>query len=131
MRSPGWRFLSWPTFPGKKSIFYFIYLFYFFGLCWRIKGIRQGSEYTSDLCHNSISQIKHFLSLMLLSCKFRDRSRTAATSRMEHFVIIVNGWKPLPIITKSSTLDVAVALDLPLIFGVFDISLFAYFQRRL
>ena len=24
----------------------------------------------------------------------RDGSRAAATSKMEHFVIIVNGWKP-------------------------------------
>ena len=30
---------------------------------------------------------------------------------MELFVIIVNGWKPLTIITKSSTLDVAAAPD--------------------
>ena len=38
-----------------------------------------------------------------------------ATPKMEHFVIIVNGWKPLTIITKRSILDVAVALDPPLI----------------
>ena len=38
-------------------------------------------------------------------------SRTAATSKMEHFVIIVNGWKPLIIITKSSIFDVAAVLD--------------------
>ena len=30
---------------------------------------------------------------------------------MEHFVIIVNGWKPLTIIPKSSILDVAAVLD--------------------
>ena len=30
---------------------------------------------------------------------------------MEHFVIIVNGWKPLTIITKPSILDVAAVLD--------------------
>ena len=41
----------------------------------------------------------------------RDRSRTAATSKMEHFAIIVNGLKPLTIITKSSILDVAAVLD--------------------
>ena len=34
---------------------------------------------------------------------------------MERFVIIVNGWKPLTIITKRSILNVAAALDLPLI----------------
>ena len=36
--------------------------------------------------------------------------RTAAISKMELFVIIVNGWKPLTIITKCSILDVAVVL---------------------
>ena len=30
---------------------------------------------------------------------------------MECFVTIVNGWKPLTIITKHSILDVAAALD--------------------
>ena len=44
----------------------------------------------------------------------RSGSRTAATSKMERFVIIVNGWKPLTIITKSSILEVAAVLDLPL-----------------
>ena len=44
----------------------------------------------------------------------RGGSRTAAMSKMEHFVIIVNGRKPLTIITKSSILDVAVVLDPPL-----------------
>ena len=43
----------------------------------------------------------------------RDRSKTAATSKVELFFIIVNGWKPLSIITKSSTLDVAAVLDPP------------------
>ena len=38
------------------------------------------------------------------------RSRTAATFKMESFVIIVNGWKLLTIITKRSILDVAAAL---------------------
>ena len=41
----------------------------------------------------------------------RGGSRTVATSKMERFVIIVNGWKPLTIITKRSILDVAVVLD--------------------
>ena len=43
----------------------------------------------------------------------RDGSRTAATSKMEHFVIIVYGRKPLTIIT--SILDVAAVLDMPLL----------------
>ena len=44
----------------------------------------------------------------------RGGSRTPATSNMERFVIIVNGWKPLAIITKSSILDVTAVLDPPL-----------------
>ena len=40
--------------------------------------------------------------------------RTAATSKMECFMIIVNSWKPLAIITKRSILDVAAPLDPPL-----------------
>ena len=44
----------------------------------------------------------------------RGGSRAAATSKMERFVIIVNGWKPLTIITKLSILDVVATLDPPL-----------------
>ena len=44
----------------------------------------------------------------------RDGSRTAATSKMEHFVIIANGWKPLTIITKNSMLNDAAVPDPPL-----------------
>ena len=43
-----------------------------------------------------------------------DGSRTTATSKMERFVIIVNRWKLLTIITKRSILDVAAVLDPPL-----------------
>ena len=43
--------------------------------------------------------------------KHRSGSRTAATSKMESFVIIVNGWKPLNIITKRSILHVVVVSD--------------------
>ena len=39
-------------------------------------------------------------------------SRTAATSKIERFVIIVNGWKPLTIITKRSILDREDAKDI-------------------
>ena len=45
---------------------------------------------------------------------FRGGSRTAATSKIGRFVIIVNGFQPLTIITKSSILDVAAVLDQPL-----------------
>ena len=46
--------------------------------------------------------------------KIRDGSRATARSKMESFVVVVNGWKPLTIITKRSILDVAAALDPPL-----------------
>ena len=50
---------------------------------------------------------------------FRGGSRTATTSKMERFVIIVNGFEPLTIITKRSILDVAAVLDPPLVFATF------------
>ena len=46
--------------------------------------------------------------------KVRGGSKTAATSKIELFVIILNGWKPLTIITKCSIFDAAAALDPPL-----------------
>ena len=45
----------------------------------------------------------------------RDGSMTAVTSKMESFVITVNGFKPLTVITKLSILDVAAVLDPPMI----------------
>ena len=44
----------------------------------------------------------------------RGTYRTDATSKMERFVIIVNGWKTLTIITKPSILNDATVLDPPL-----------------
>ena len=52
---------------------------------------------------------------MTISTIIRDGSKADATSKMERFVIIVNGCKPLSIITEHSILDVAAALDPPLI----------------
>ena len=43
----------------------------------------------------------------------RGGSRTAATSKMELFVIIVNGFQPLTIITKCTILNVTAVLDPP------------------
>ena len=51
---------------------------------------------------------------------FRDGSRATATSKMERFVIMFNGFQPLTIITKCSILDVTVSLDPPLIFIEID-----------
>ena len=45
------------------------------------------------------------------------RSRAATTSKMKHFVIIVNGFQPFTIITKCYILDVAAALDPPQLFS--------------
>ena len=53
----------------------------------------------------------------------RGGSRTAATSKIELFVIIVNGWQPLTIIAKCSILDVTTVLHLPLITDVANISI--------
>ena len=50
-----------------------------------------------------------------MSVLLRGGSRTAAASKMELFVIIVNSWKPLTIITKRSVLDIAAVLDPPLL----------------
>ena len=44
----------------------------------------------------------------------RGGSRAAATSKMEYFVIIINGFQPLTIITKCSIFDVAAVLHPPL-----------------
>ena len=52
------------------------------------------------------------------------RSRTAATSKIEIFVIIVNDFQPLTIITKCSILDVAAVLDPPLIHAFFISNIF-------
>ena len=48
----------------------------------------------------------------------RGASRTTATSKMERFVIIVNGFQPLTNMTKRSILDVAAVLDPPLVVGL-------------
>ena len=45
----------------------------------------------------------------------RGGSRPAVTSKMELFVIILNGFHPLTIIAKCSILDVATYLDPPLV----------------
>ena len=58
----------------------------------------------------------------VLNPLLRDGSRTAATSKIEHFVIIVSGWNPSTIITKCSILDVAAVLDPPLL-TIFNIGI--------
>ena len=58
-------------------------------------------------------EMRNIISLIVQS-NSRGGSRAAATSKMEHFVIIVNSCKPLTIIKKRSVLDVEAALDPPL-----------------
>ena len=47
----------------------------------------------------------------MLQQSYRGGYKTAATSKMERFGIIVNGFHPLTIITKRSILDVEAVLD--------------------
>ena len=57
------------------------------------------------------------LKLSTRELDIRGGSRTATTSKMERFVIIVNGFQSLTIITiitKRSILDVATVLNPPL-----------------
>ena len=49
--------------------------------------------------------------LLKISVKSKGRSRTAATSKLEHFVMVVNSFQPLTIIKKGSIFVVAAVLD--------------------
>ena len=53
----------------------------------------------------------------------RGGSSAAATSKMERFVIIINGLQPLTTVTKRSILDFAAALDSPLVVNFFVVLL--------
>ena len=72
----------------------------------------------SVLMSSFIHSFIHSKLILFIHCKsrldFSGGSRGAATSKMERFVIIVNGFQPLTIITKRSILDVAAPLDPPL-----------------
>ena len=57
----------------------------------------------------------------------RGGSRAIATSRTERFVIIVNGFQPLTMITKRSILDGATILDPPLMRSFIEVQ----FDRNL
>ena len=75
-----------------------------------------------------------YISIKSEKSVYRDGSRAAATSKTERFVIIVNGFQPLTIITKCSILDVATALDPPLVYNSKKSSLcmtFAHFGSLL
>ena len=91
-----------PVFGLNRDIFYAVGL---------ISNLHSFVEYLFDSC------TQFFIILEMTNGKtkkIRGGSRTAVTSKMECFVIIVNDWKPLTIITKHSILDVAAVLDPPL-----------------
>ena len=75
--------------------------------------MREGD--TFFLIRRGFGTFGHSISVLLDTGK--RRSRTAATSKMERFVIviIIIGFLPLTIITKRSILDVSAVLDTPLI----------------
>ena len=60
------------------------------------------------------SEVVYLIKIVLIAL-FRDGSRAAAISKIERFVIIANGFQLLTITTKHSILDVAAALDPPLL----------------
>ena len=64
----------------------------------------------------------------------RGGSRTAATSKMERFMIIVNGWNSLTIITKRSILDLTAVLDPPqgtdVILLYFTVYFYCFLKKR-
>ena len=65
--------------------------------------------------HSAKEQIRCFGIISFpWNIKIRGGSRTATTSETERFVIIVNGFQSLTIITKRSILDAAAVLDPPL-----------------
>ena len=71
----------------------------------------------SDKKHAVLSPYGITLGRLIISNQVyesRGGSRTAATSKMERFVIIADGSQPLTIIAKRSILDVAAVLDQPL-----------------
>ena len=76
---------------------------------------REGEEHAVTLL---LSGFHFFRGSCLLSYEtmfiLRGGSKTATTSNMMRLVTIINGWKPLTIITRYSILDVAAALDPPL-----------------
>ena len=70
-------------------------------------------QFSIVVSHNSEIPLSSTLSSTVQTFKllYKSRSRAAAPSKVERFVIIVNGFQPLTIITKCSILDVAAALD--------------------
>ena len=82
-----------------------------------------------EILKNLVNNKINYYSRDILSNQMsvRGGSKIAAPSKMERFVIIVNGFQSLTIITKSSILDVAAVLDPPL--SVMLLYEHKYFQK--
>ena len=65
----------------------------------------------NGLFQSGVAKLPARLYQSMCTVKNRGGSRAVAKSKMECFVIIVNSWKPLTIITKHTILNVAAALD--------------------
>ena len=72
-------------------------------------------QYKLKRTKKNFTRVLKKLRLLNLFKLCRGGSRTAATSKMEHIVIIVNDIQPLTIITKRSIFDVAAVVDPPLL----------------
>ena len=72
------------------------------------------TSHNKNTCRNQQKLFYFFQILLFVHVLDRGGSRTAATSKMEHFVITVDGFWSLTIIRKCSILDVAAVLHPPL-----------------
>ena len=125
-------FLSYITAPGCTRGNYSCCLFSWHSSLLKLHSsplsLKFFSEFFLKHLMVSLSELFIFLSdtfeLLFTSSLFhlpnclRGGSKAAVTSKMEHFVIIVNDWKPFIIIAKRSILDVSAALDLPLCLSI-------------
>ena len=80
---------------------------------WDLKSCLKAQQNTILLFLTNLF-IRKVLRTNQLGTSIRGGSETAATSKMQHFVIIVSGWQLFTISTKRSILDVAAVLDPPL-----------------
>ena len=97
---PGWSFIK-KIDRGRASFLRY----------WQLKFT---AEKPNSYITISVSKLRCHVVALILCLSYdttRGGSSTAATSKMERFVITVNGFQPLTIITKCSILDVAAALD--------------------
>ena len=83
--------------------------------CHALIDTRAGASFASSTLIDGINKKPIRKQYKRIDTIIRGGSRATATSKVERFVIIVNEFQPLTIITKRSILVVTAALDLPLI----------------